>query len=1181
MAKILAIEWLGLGESLRESGQGFAYPCVLNFPVRGGNKPPTEREWGCSTVAPELPENDVWWDVWTETGKKIGTFAVGGNLFGQSRCISLEGAGWSLWASGDMLVDAIAHPYHPRLSLDRPHLLMEAASGFADRDVWDITLYNWTDEITQDVSVRGGLSSSGGLTTVHTYGGRNRRDESGITAMAEQGGRDLENLVGQDKLPWGADQEDPLSLRRKGGVAHRFEREIESSPFSDLPRFQFQRSPNLQIPVESNVIVYAGSESTVGLVTDDVQNDRFVAEVLAGLFGSPDYPLADVNAQAQFYTRPPTLNGRRGRLWILDDEENNPWLNAELVQSGIVERWNISGDQTNLSIQWVNYIQWIKRQRGAEDVVPQVSYGAAVNREVESFTIARDVSWMFRDPLNIETNLSFYESINDNEPGDRIRTQWAEMGGYAFPSSAMLGFGVAGADTRILNVDIADSFVLVRTFASEDVDAMLGDPSEPLRPPTSPTYDATQDIEDDEFKFEAIKFGILIGERDEGFEIDDEVVTLSERQFSPFGLLNSGATPFLAEDADDPNWEFDFHRAAGWNQIPTNYNQSTVSAGVLGDDSNVFLDLARSGAGFLNTNIVALNVRYATKQCSMFGLETLPDAWEDSEPCHVFRSIPADQGVLDDQITINRTNAARISWKSLLERTRDPSDGTGQGEDIHAQASTMMSCSIAEIIVQVLCSTGTYGWGFAWDVMPGRNGPYDVLPQWAGLGIPIQQIDVEQILNFGVWDDTGERLVKLSEVFLHNKVLRYEDADDIEAWLQDQLLEPYGLAIVSSRDGYLQLVSMDGFTSYDVLPVDPHPEDRSPLPTATDLDLHVDNPSDVPEIQVEQRDEDIISVYSINYPHDSFAPHYDEWGRSRAFSEPLFRWLIPSRRYSARRQFTDEVDKLGAFGNSQLADQEVGWEIQGVPPYSFGTFRPRPGRQERLLATNGELNTLLYQAASRAEATRISKLERWSVGRPELTLEIVPYYPAENSESAADAVQPGRLLFVSMSNVTGVDGGRGAEGFILVTSVSRNVTNGRLRVIGRLISTGVPIPGDYGNYWALAAYVKGVDGFTVTIDGAQGGENNFRGLATQNELLATQPMKALAVDEFGRPIEEFVIETITASGPDLSFEGSGSPGSWTYVILKPDQGDVGPESSEVTPHSRGNAHYSRNYNYEN
>ena len=107
---------------------------------------------------------------------------------------------------------------------------------------------------------------------------------------------------------------------------------------------------------------------------------------------------------------------------------------------------------------------------------------------------------------------------------------------------------------------------------------------------------------------------------------------------------------------------------------------------------------------------------------------------------------------------------------------------------------TSLFISAADVILQVLTSTGTYSYpdrgsfpgtwevhpGFRqqgyYGVLPGVNGPWDRLPKGWGLGIPLSNIDFDQIRNFTFQvGDEAPRFVTLDQLIVRDLSMSLSD----------------------------------------------------------------------------------------------------------------------------------------------------------------------------------------------------------------------------------------------------------------------------------------------------------------------------------------------------------------------------------------------------------------------
>jgi hypothetical protein len=172
---------------------------------------------------------------------------------------------------------------------------------------------------------------------------------------------------------------------------------------------------------------------------------------------------------------------------------------------------------------------------------------------------------------------------------------------------------------------------------------------------------------------------------------------------------------------------------------------------------------------------------------------------------------------------------------------------TGSTEQPQQTASTGVAlCSVSSALAQVLCSTGTGTNRGPLDVYaPWYSGSVDCLPQDVGLGVPQEGID--RVAALAVDALTVVRAL-MPDSQIGNLVLTVDDGEDLGKWLSEQLLQPFGLALVTTQAGNLRVVPT-------------YPVDSTNSDIDCDTDLRGEPGDDVPAVSARWDTSRIVATY--------------------------------------------------------------------------------------------------------------------------------------------------------------------------------------------------------------------------------------------------------------------------------------------------------------------------------
>jgi hypothetical protein len=303
--------------------------------------------------------------------------------------------------------------------------------------------------------------------------------------------------------------------------------------------------------------------------------------------------------------------------------------------------------------------------------------------------------------------------------------------------------------------------------------------------------------------------------------------------------------------------------------------------------------------------------------------------------------------------------------------------------------------------------------------------------------------------------------------------MTWDDAKNPAKWLEEKILRPYGLVLTSSSEGKLQIRTID---SFDITLYDKATRTFKPEALLGEEDLSVDQYNQTPLVTLNQKPTDLIQRYS--HEHEN----------------KLFRYSVvypPGVPRNERAGFPIETFKDGAI---KLTAKSIGGSRTLVPVArninltETDTMASAAFLNEEAVFTNPE-NPLYFWSfynakniwftpsfgsqlrnrfniCSRLNAVcRAEKINRWQVQRPEIQFEVMPTFPGTRF------LTPGSQIFVTLPNIPNIDGSRGLQGIVLLTSVQHDILSGVRIITGRVVAQETPKQATYGNYWALTARV--------------------------------------------------------------------------------------------------------------
>jgi hypothetical protein len=1072
-------------------------------------------------------EPGVWFDLYfgrsADAYQKVGTFYIVSytdlsfirNL--TVRAIDLTAYGQAEITYGTTTpapTHSFLHPYIPRsVSTLPPQELYDVlqAAGLSvgvqtgdpnaiyQRFPWEPIVTDFTTQLKQEIDVRGGIASSSGFTFQTLFSGRESRIEPnsiGTLPRNPDRNQQLENLVSQNKYTWGQ-AVNPGEVEDNRGIAYRrggYNSGILTQTYKAgrfVPRIAdtgswwrnvfsgFFGSDFTNLFVASNP--KASDNTAAQLDRDPNDGDTIAYEVIPFVFGSA--PAIDtIPRDAEVWSTPPTAIGRRVRLWTWDVSLENPMTTADLVYDGYIDDWQIANDSTELSFSIVDVLSWLRRENRL-DVVARTEQ--LWDEERQQFFDRNEFTKLGEspvrngyDPFTVAIDVKFEEDAIDIEDEGNTQPrvvvpQWIQMGGYAFPHH------------NLYQRNIDSRFPTTYTYLITQPIEYEGFFTTPQDSVDKYTLYDLDEIFDKPKDILVRKMGIPVDSQEENFDFSEGSLNEGDN----FGNGNS----LIWFKSDDSNFSVTSQMAQdtkipiGYLEIPSVPHVTWMGIGPYSTGgARVFLnEIRKIGLGNDAINYQVANVRLATYAYRKFAMNLMANFIQDIKPCHVFFQRYGGSA--------NRLNG--INRPIVIDDpTQSPNISEVAGRHVNKRNYEQnIYVSLLEVVLQVLTSTGSYRFLSQSErliqspfVRNGINGRYDLLPEGFGLGIPQSLIDVEQLENFSFSPYTKTQVVdelfperegtiKLDDLVLQNLVMTWDDAKNPAKWLEEKVLRPYGLVLTSSAEGKLQIRTIDSFDSslYDL-------SNRTFKPEALlgEEDLSVDQYNQTPLVTLNQKPTDLIQRYShahenklfrysVVYPtlvgnnRDSTSPtetFKDASIKLTAKSIGGSRSLVPV----ARNINLTETDTMAS---AAFLNEEAVFTNPENPLYFWSFYDA-----QNIWRSSGPLrrSALIrrYNLSSEVNAVcRAEKINRWQVQRPEIQFEVMPTFPGTRF------LTPGSQIFVTLPNIPNIDGSRGLQGIVLLTSVQHDILSGVRIVTGRVVAQEAPKQATYGNYWAMTARV--------------------------------------------------------------------------------------------------------------
>jgi len=1095
-------------------------------------------------------------------------------------------------------------PYIPRISTSvRPEAWLTSC-GVAQAE-WEAQaeegVTDWTRQLSQEIPPVGGIASSTGFQITMLFQGRplptadadirarNRPDQT----------RGIENLISTYKFPVGAVQisdlitnkgislvNDPNSSRQfvwSSSVLTRFfESEGQrrwtgqTSPVDLTPLiYDLPSSPvlsDVENYLDSVMPFFFGSQTTefsFESTPSTSTSNRFTGDravnyrLLPGAFGSD--PIYDLPVAAEPWSAPPTLPGRRARIWVVDIDDPTLLQSAELIFDGLAGSARIDQGLTQVQIQFDDYLTWMRVNSNRADA--QLSTLAGDNSAVSAASGVSDdalskgvfVSRLrpfdifFKAKFEIPTRGSTQVLGGASVALENFFPQWIKLGSYAFPCSRLVRGGSSYYDTVEQSFtdfspqgspyNFARDLYMVthglwienntyREFPQDNTSNFLsGD--EPAR------YRAP--LASNALLERVRKLGIPIGdEPDDSFNyasIEYDRITLNHPG-NPDDIRLLGSASFALAN---PERDFLNRPRVGYLNLPSVPSEENANSNLRDNSKNTQL-WAGDATTLINVPepFPAVQRHKISQVMYRQFAEQILTKFEP-EPIHIFFG------------SLEQTELTTQRYSDLALERFGRREGLTRYVSTDGFRSIASSCviSVAEVILQVLTSTGTFSYGdsgsttasTAWEnfegfaqrgfysVIPGFNGPFDLLPIGFGQGIPIANVDVDQILNYSYQIKDGstnfERLIALSDIYLRDVTMTMEDVKDPEDWLVRNILQPFGLGLFYAG-GKIKVATMDGFRNF---------EGDDPRLIIGNLDLHSDDLGREPSVLWESPAENLIQDFRIKGKERSYV-YYDKFPNSKNQTElPLIKRnyakVIVSSAAQTSRGLTPtaknvdnvrevEVDWILNFRPgtgvgapySELAKHPLSGQ-QNFTPYFSYVLDPRDENSIFILTWNSTQNSILLSLAG--------KIVRWTVARPRITFDLAPWY------FGYDLVEPGAQLQYQLDNFPSIAAERGGRGVILVTNVQRHIESGVKSISGYVIAQDPPVFTTV-DLWSFGGdeWVKVSDTiFELTAGGGSPEAESWEDTILKDAV----GWKLVALDEYGVVLaDDLRVNSISRSG---------------------------------------------------
>ncbi len=1186
MRNALVIEFPGWGYALADRdwpGEDYAKPPGIHqdsedlFTVQVPEEPLDGPGWvfavaDFGSVSDVIPAG-AHFDLYLDPDTKLGVFVVGaGSVVGdqwvfEARCRDLSAAGtqWALPLSGEaesvLPKDAFLFPYVARAVCSEP--LRDLVSRLAPYlpEVSRETLYedlvsSWTTQLQSEISVRGGLASSSGFTFTVINPARlsDQRTEAGSLKPFPDAAQGIEVLASQAKWTWGSLAIPGLRSDNAGMTLRSREYDLNIGTMV-LDFTEGADTFTVNYETQDGRALYWGNDTTDWLYAlSDSGNQELSGRAVTNVFGS--YANGDIPRGAEAWSAPPSGSGRRVIMWSVDPGDPNPMLHARKVYDGYLDAWGDGDYSTSLTWQVVDSLSWLRSTRKVAALSPELSdslrnirTGAGTFRNPDMYVSPFDV---LVDLRFVPETGAFEEARDALAAEDPQSPQWVAFGGYAFPH-ALLSYQPFLAELN------TDEYPLDYTYQVTRLDVAPGGGFEPDPPARNTSLNV--------YLWAVSKLGVPLGDREDDFEFayetardisGEERLWWSTRDFVPRSQTDSrpGSDNVSAFGLADVRVPTGYLTVPSFPGDPRNYPLGLVDPGDVPAGRWTRLStLSPTGDIFDSISLESI-AQFRASQAGYLRLanRVVTEYAGFSEPVHVFYTNTADNPF---QVLRGLTGQIARTIRGSATTTRPYS------------AHTVVTVSVAEVVLQVLLSTGTSRFADQVDlsldpgeyrVEPGDNGVYDVLPRMFGLGLPYNAVHVRQVEDYRItpYSDPltevpgpgAENGVPLRSVTMANVVMTAKDAEDPAKWLEEQVLQPFGLALVANARGALEIRTMDSFDSEYV-----DPETGDFLVSITRDDLNAENHSDPVDITLRSEAKDLIQSYTLDAEdrtlryliRPTFVANF-------AIGDPpairlnsqLGDQQVKLEDVIIRQTSSLQVSGKQAVPISRNASLQANFEVDWTPFLRIdpGTRTPFPGTWWQNPAfIDADLSLAFTIIRNVNTVFRDDKVERWQIGKPQIRFEVVPFFPA------VDLLTPGSQVLVDFPEVTNIDGSAGIRGIVLITAVQHDIHSGVRVVTGRVIEQEVPSLPSFGNYWAMTLPVDedrtGLADDQFVIAGYEDGTASaqFRFL---EDIPTTVPVRVL--DQWFRAIADADMGPVSSAGiAHLSID---VPVDAAYVILR-------------------------------
>ena len=989
--------------------------------------------------------------------------------------------------------------------------------GFFDAAVvleslFDHSVIDWTTQLSQEIGVRGGIQSSSGYT---------------IT-LGRQGFVSLNLLGRQDYSDISPDLDARGNLRESANTARLVYNLSEPQAMGDLADEVVYSGTGTTWDSDDGVYKYtSGRFLEPGAAVQYWGNDTthwcreengditYIPDICGTIGDHVDIPHDSVS-----WPSIPSGTGRSAVVYVVDPDSDNPWRDAEVIYTGYIEEWSDSAAHTAITFQIIDALQWARSTRrvGAWNLETFPRRNVQWQNPLYVISAAPDPETNNAEIWDTYFNVRFSPETDteDIETQGYIDYQFIEIDGYAFPHAWLTPQFSTPASG---NLDNRYSYFATQLVywptVPEGTGPVIEDSYTFFFPPT------VNWITTDDQYLGVLKWGVAVDDGNQemqyrsvssklGLEIpEDQDDTWQGFRFHPEAILRSillvtsritiGASGSQLVGALNEFWI-----PSGYENLPRGIGDTSPDGAFYGEftpwqdvedrsSRRPTSLLAELKDGPLQEKARHIRVsQLAYRAWNQYSFQNLA---QKAKPCHVFFSTSPLSGEIGEATNFRELTQVMSGG---YETTRRP---------------TVILASVADVILQVLLSTGTsefdrreYDETFPRlrmvgdiAVRGGVNGRHDVLPPGFGLGLNPDVVDVAQIENFGFTPYTQNRIrtldvIRLDEVPVANLCMRYADTADPAKWLTENILEPFGLALITDQRGRIKIASMDSLSSdfwtpstgwVGVIPAE--------AISATDYDAP-------PDSRTLTRDRDSIQRYTESYTERALRAYnvYGGWNRSDIHSPAIEyldsdisqtadstvspRFRIPTQRTSGITVTNDLVSEpllirreLPGREFGEFEDEEVlGLEVEAPD------VDPLPGPNwvaEAVEAWQGRFDfvDILW-------AMRNDKVLRWSVAKTEIEITLGPFSPE------VGLIHPGTQILIEIPELQRYRGTQETVPcHVLITSVSRDITSGDRVCRGYLIARddlGVPVVTSndaWAAVWHVAVDQSGLPGNRVRV----------------------------------------------------------------------------------------------------